>query len=99
MVNYSQLIGRALEMMCRGPPWLIPPLAEHRQRLQDGILRIQKVSVVEIVFCGAPGCFRCTWIYIGGRSRSVELRGAHEGGGAPRGVDAPPCLVAASLIA
>ena len=24
-------------------------------------------------------------IYIGGRSRSVELRGAHEGGGAPRG--------------
>ena len=36
-----------------------------------------------IVFRGAPGCFRGTWIYIGGRSRPVEARGAHEGGGAP----------------
>ena len=25
------------------------------------------------------------YIYIGGRSRSVELRGAHKGGGAPGG--------------
>ena len=49
-------------------------------------------SVVEIGFCGAPGCFRGIWIYIGGRSRSVELRGAHEGGGAP------PCLVATLLL-
>ena len=32
---------------------------------------------------GAPGWFRAIWVYIGGRSRSVELRGAHEGGGAP----------------
>ena len=58
---------------------------ERRRRLQDGISRIQKVAAVEIVFCGAPGCFLGTWIYIGVRSRSVELRGAHEGGGAPRG--------------
>ena len=36
---------------------------------------------MEIGFRGAPGCFRGTWVYIGGRSRSVELRGAHEGGG------------------
>ena len=37
---------------------------------------------------GAPGWFRAIWVYIGGRSRSVELRGAHEGGGhasLPRG--------------
>ena len=40
---------------------------------------------VEIGFRGAPGWFRGIWVYIGGRSRSVELRGAHEGGGAPRG--------------
>ena len=40
-------------------------------------------------FRGAPGYFRGTWIYIGGRSRSVDVRGAHEGGGAPS------CLVAA----
>ena len=40
---------------------------------------------MQIDFSGAPGCFQGTWIYIGGRSRSVEPRGAHEGGGAPRG--------------
>ena len=31
-------------------------------------------------------------IYIGGRSRSVELRGAHEGGGAPTPWARPPSL-------
>ena len=56
---------------------------EHRRRLQDGISRIQKVAVVELGFRGAPGCFRGTWVYIGGRSRSVDARGAHEGGGSP----------------
>ena len=29
----------------------------------------------------APGCLRGMWTYIGGRSRSMEQRGAHEGGG------------------
>ena len=36
------------------------------------------------------------YIYIGGRSRSVELRGAHKGGGAPGPLGTPPYLVAAS---
>ena len=45
---------------------------------------------MEIGFCGAPGCFQGTQVYIGGRSRSVEPRGAHEGEGAPRGVGVPP---------
>ena len=40
---------------------------------------------MEIGLCGAPGCFRGIWVYIGGRSRSVELRGAHEGGGRAEG--------------
>ena len=31
-----------------------------RRRLQDEISRIQKVTMVEIVFRGAPGCFRGT---------------------------------------
>ena len=66
-----------------------PPPTERRKRLQDGIAWVQKVAAVEIGFRGAPGCFRGIWVYIGGRSRSVELRGAHEGGGAP------PCLVVA----
>ena len=49
----------------------------------------RKVTAVEIVFRGAPGCFQGPWIYIGGRSTSVDARGAHETGGAPcRG--APP---------
>ena len=36
---------------------------------------------MEIGFRGAPGCFQGIRVYIGERSRSVELRGAHEGGG------------------
>ena len=55
------------------------------ERPQDGISRVQKVAAVEIGFRGAPGCFWGIWIYIGGRSRSVELRGAHEGGGRAQG--------------
>ena len=38
--------------------------------------------------CRSPGCFQGMRVYIGERSRSVELRGAHEGGGRaalPRG--------------
>ena len=49
----------------------MPPPAELRKRPQDGISWVQKVAVVEIVFRGAPGCFRGMSIYIGGRSRSV----------------------------
>ena len=47
----------------------------------------------------------CSWIfsgymdiYIGERSGSVELQGAHEGGGAPKGAGVPPCLVATSFL-
>ena len=36
---------------------------------------------MEIGFRAAPGCFQGIWVYIGGRSMSVEMRGAHEGGG------------------
>ena len=61
----------------------MPPPAERRKRPQDGISRVQKVAAVEIGFRGAPGCFRGIWVYIGGRSTSVELRGDREGGCAP----------------
>ena len=60
------------------------------KRPQDEISWVQKVAAVEIGFHGAPGCFRGIRIYIGGRSRSVELRRAHEGGGRAQGVGAPP---------
>ena len=67
----------------------MPPPAECRERTQDGISWVQKVAAVEIGFHGAPGCFQGIWVYIGGRSRSVELRGDHEGVGRallPRGL-------------
>ena len=38
----------------------------------------------------ASGCFQAIRVYIGERSRSVELRGAHEGGGAPTPWARPP---------
>ena len=77
----------------------MPPPAELRIRPRDGIYRVQEVAVVELGFHGAPRCFGGgTWIYIGGRSMSVEQRGAHEGGGRAQGVGAPPYLVASSFI-
>ena len=52
------------------------------------------------VFRGSPGCFQGIRVYIGERSRSVELRGAHEGGvalGPPRRTALPRGHLAASL--
>ena len=66
------------------------------EKVLDGISRVQKVAAVEKWFRGSPGCFQGIRVYIGERSRSVELRGAHEGGGAPTPLGAPSCLVAAS---
>ena len=63
----------------------MPPPAKLRKRPQDGISWVQKVAAVEIGFRGAPECFRGIWIYIGGRSRSVELRVAHKRGARPGG--------------
>ena len=59
----------------------MPPPGELPKRPKDGISWVHKVAVVEIGFRGAPGCLRGMWTYIGGRSTSVEQRGAHEGGG------------------
>ena len=61
----------------------MPPLVELRNRPQDGISWVQKVTAVEIVFRWLPGCFWGTWVYIGGRSRSVAAQGDHKTGGAP----------------
>ena len=54
---------------------------------------------MEIGFRGAPECFQGIWVYIGGRIRSVDARGAHEGGGAPTRRFVPGTLVAASSVA
>ena len=59
------------------------PPAGRRKRPQDGISWEQKVAAVELDFRGPVQCFQGTGVYIGGRIRSVDARGAHEGGGAP----------------
>ena len=51
MVYYSQLIGEDLEMMYR-PSVVDSPYGRAPMKAQDGILRIKKVTVVEIVFRG-----------------------------------------------
>ena len=43
-----------------------------------------------IRFLAPPLIIGGTCVYIGGRSTSVELRGAHEAGGAPYGGAPPP---------
>ena len=67
----------------------MPPPAELRNRPQDGISWIHKVAAVELGFWLRPRSFGGTWIYIGGRSTSVEQQGAYEGGGRTEGVGAP----------
>ena len=61
----------------------MPPPVELRNRPQDGISWTQKVAVVELEFWLCLQSIGGTWIYIGGRSTTVELRGAHEAGGVP----------------
>ena len=59
------------------------------------------VVAVELGFHGAPECSRGMWIYIGGRSRSVDPRGAHEGGARahpPRARRAPSCRLVCCLM-
>ena len=51
----------------------------------------------KIGFRSAPRCFQGMEVYIGEGGRSGEPRGAHEGGGAPRGqarlpASWPPCF-------
>ena len=68
------------------------------KRPQGGISRVQKVATVEKWFRGSPRCFQGIRVYIGEISRSVELHGAHEGGGAPTPMGTPPLLVAVSWL-
>ena len=49
------------------------------------------------MFSLAPLMFSGTWVYIGGRSRLVATRGAHEIGARPVGGE-PSTLVAASSV-
>ena len=95
MVNYSHIIGgygvdvEALRDRI--------PLRQITKKAPIWDLTGQKVAAVEKWFRGSPGCFQGTRVYICERSRSVELRGAHEGGGRGYPLVAPSCVVATSL--
>ena len=97
MVNYSHIIGEAMVLMYK-PSMIDPPPTEHRKRPQDGISRVQKVAAVEKWFHGSPGCFQGIRVYIGERSRSVELRGPTRVGARLLPLGAPSYFVAASLL-
>ena len=73
------------------------PSGRSPEKAPDGISRVHKVAAVEKWFRGSPGCFQGIRVYIGERSRSVELRGAHEDGGRAYPLGTPSCLVDASL--
>ena len=91
MLNYSRFIGEAMVLMYK-PSVVDYPSGRPPEKAPRWISLVQKVAAVEKWFRGSPGCFQGIRVYIGKGSRSVELRGAHEGGGAPS------CLVAASLL-
>ena len=69
------------------------PFGGAPERPQDGISRVQKLAAVEIGFCGAHACFRGIWVYIGGRSTSMDLRAVDEAGGRAQGGGRAPTLV------
>ena len=77
----------------------MPPPAEHRKRPQDGLTGTEGCGGGNRVLAPVLMVWGYIGIYIGGRSRSVELRGAHEGGGRAQGGRHAPCLVASLLIA
>ena len=80
MVNYSHIIEEAMVVMYK-PSVIESPSGRSPEKVPDGISRVQKVAAVEKWFRGSPRYFQGIRVYTGERSRSVELRGAHEGGG------------------
>ena len=83
-VNYSFLVMEITGMMKMATGEGSPPLRQGAGTGSRLVFGGYRGLWGGTPYC-APGCFRGIWIYIGGRSRSVELRGAHEVGGGPRG--------------
>ena len=80
VVNYSRFIGKAIELMQK-PSMIESPSDRSREKAprwdltgKEGCGSGKVVSWLPLMFLGIR-------VYIGGRSTSVELRGAHEGGG------------------
>ena len=80
LTHHRRGYGVDLEALCDRIP-----LRQITGKGPDGISRVQKVAAVEKWFRGSPRCFQGLRVYIGKISRSVELQGAHEGGGHAKG--------------
>ena len=70
-------------MLMQKPSVIESPSGRSPDKAPDGIPHVQKVAAVKKWFHGSLGSFQGIRVYIGERSRSLELRGAHEGGGGP----------------
>ena len=75
---------------CRSPPWLMPPPAELRNRPQDGISWIQKVTAVELGFWLRIWSFGVRGYILEEEVCRWSNRGPTRVEGAPWGVGAPP---------
>ena len=91
-MNYSLLVMESAGMIKMATGEGPPPPAGCRNRVPIGFWWLQRLAAVELPIYSVPRRFYGIWTYIGVRSRSVELRGAHEGGGAPRGQARLPAL-------
>ena len=80
MVNYSQLIGEALVMMER-PSIVDSPSGGALAKAPRWDLMDTKGDGGGNNFSWSLLMFSGYMVYIGGRSRSVDARGAHKGGG------------------
>ena len=78
--------------MMKNPSVIVSPSGRVPEKASRWDLMVLEFEAAEKWLRGSSGCFQGIRVYIGERSRSVELRGAHEGGGAPS------CVVAASLL-
>ena len=70
-----------------------PPPAGCRNRVPIGFWWLQRLAAAELPIYSVPRSFYGIWVYIGGRSTSVEQRGPHEGGGHAQGGRRAPYLV------
>ena len=97
MVNYSRFIGEAMVLMYK-PSVIDSPSDKSPEKAPRWDLTGTEGCGGGKVVSWLPGCFQGIRVYIGERSRSVELRGAHEGGGHAYPLGAPSCLVASLLL-
>ncbi len=77
MVNYSRIIGEVMVLMEK-PSVSESPSGRARGHAPYGILQRQKLAAAEKWLRCSPDFFGNIWEFIGARSRSGDLQGAHK---------------------